>query len=90
MPLESHLINSPSNGNGSEATSQIIRHFRRRAWFSNKPSSQQTHRCLTALEVLRGDGEAREDQLCRKPSEKASQLMSEDEKYSSSQQMFYR
>ncbi len=41
-PVESHLIESPSNGNNFKPTSQIIRHFSRRTWFSNKLSSQQT------------------------------------------------
>lgn len=46
-------------------------------------------RAPIAMEVLRGDGEAREDQLCGKPLEKASQLVSEEETNSSSQQMFH-
>lgn len=53
---ESHLIESPSNGNNFKPTSQIIRHFSRRTWFWNKPSSQQTHLYPATLEMLQGSG----------------------------------
>lgn len=56
-PAESHLIESPSNGNNFKPTSQIIRHFSQQTWFWNKLSSQQTHLYLTTVEVLQGDGE---------------------------------
>lgn len=55
-PAESHLIESPSNGNNFKPTSQIIRHFSRRTWFWSKLSSQQTHLYLITVEVLQGDG----------------------------------